>query len=394
MKKVAFFSTGIPDPTQGGSGIFNYYFVKRLLEKNILLDCFFRVNSNFLKYHTHSYHFDILKKKINSINFVFEKNNGKFLKFGIGLLKAQHHFNICQKTVVSLKNNYNAYISLDLGWAMALDNFDNCLSILGDPYHARVLDTLKGKFLSPINYYRKLKALSCTSSKTMQYLSSLLNNRKCLGIFSRHHAEEYQGKGINCELLDWFSPEVNDFNIKKNFFYSKEFNLCHLGDLETTASRKSLDFLENSLEVISKIISKKIVISFVGRFKERKKSLYPNIEFKYLGHVDDLSKELNKYDALISFSDYSAGIRTRIITGLSHGIPCIAHFSASFGLHKLKHGYDILFCKNSIEFANNINMLINDKYLQMKISENSRISWLKYFNPKTNVDKILKIVNC
>ena len=63
MKKVAFFSTGIPDPTQGGSGIFNYYFVKRLLEKNILLDCFFRVNSNFLKYHTHSYHFDILKKK-------------------------------------------------------------------------------------------------------------------------------------------------------------------------------------------------------------------------------------------------------------------------------------------------------------------------------------------
>lgn len=394
MKKIAFFSTGIPDPTQGGSGIFNYYLIKRILEKNIQLDCFFRVNTNFLKNHVNIYHFDKLKKKINSINFIYEKKNRNFLKFGIGLLKAVHQFYICKKTVLGLKKNYDAYISLDLGWAMALNNFDNCLSILGDPYHSRALDNLKGEPLSPINYYRKLKALSCISTKTMKYLSSLLNNKKCVGIFSRHHAKDYRAKGINCKLLDWFSPQVNDHKIKKIFFCKKEFNIVHLGDLETSASKKNLKFLVDSLEVISKTINKKIIINFVGRFKEKKKSLYSNIKFKYLGHIEDLSKELNKYDALISVSEYSVGIRTRIITALSYGLPCIAHFSASFGLYKLKHNHDILFCKNSIELANNINLLINDKNLQKKISKNSRKSWLKYFNPKTNVDKILKIVNC
>jgi hypothetical protein len=63
-------------------------------------------------------------------------------------------------------------------------------------------------------------------------------------------------------------------------------------------------------------------------------------------------------------------------------------------LHQLKHGHDILFCKNAIEFAENINLLIKDRNLQIRLSNNSRLTWLKHFNPKKNVDKILKIVNC
>jgi len=394
MKKIAFFSTGIPDPNQGGSGIFNYYLIKRLLEKNNLVDCFFRVNKKFLENHTNSNFFEKFKNDLNLVHFVYEKKTNNIFSFGKNLLKKTHHVSECVNVVFNLKKNYDTYISLDLGWAIALDQLNNCLSILGDPYHARIIQSVKDENFSLINYYRKLRALSCVSDKTMSSLAPILNNRTFLGSFSNQHAEEYRSKGINCQSLDWFSPEVDEIYIKKDFFLNDQFNLCHIGDLETTASRKNINFLKNSLIILSKNIKKKIIITFIGRFKEKIISSFSNIEFRYLGFVDNLSLELKKYDALISVSDYPVGTRTRIISALSHGLPCISHVAASLGLHQLKHGHDILFCKNAIEFAENINLLIKDRNLQIRLSNNSRLTWLKHFNPKKNVDKILKIVNC
>ena len=52
MKKIAFFTTGIPDPYQGGSGIFNFYILKRLIEKEYFIDCYFRVNKKFIQNNT------------------------------------------------------------------------------------------------------------------------------------------------------------------------------------------------------------------------------------------------------------------------------------------------------------------------------------------------------
>ena len=91
MKKIAFFSTGIPDPNQGGSGIFNYYLIKRLLEKNNLIDCFFRVNKKFLQNHTNSNFFKKFKKDLNLVHFVYEKKNNNIFSFGKNFLKKNHH---------------------------------------------------------------------------------------------------------------------------------------------------------------------------------------------------------------------------------------------------------------------------------------------------------------
>jgi glycosyltransferase involved in cell wall biosynthesis len=394
MKKIAFFSTGIPDPNQGGSGIFNYYLIKRLLEKNYLVDCFFRVDKEFLNNHNNFSFLKKFEKKLDLVNFVYEKKEKNFFTFGEKFLYKIHHVAECENAVLNLKKKYDAYISLDLGWAIALNNLDNCLSILGDPYHARVINSTKKNFFSLLYYYKTLRALSCISKKTIKPLALILNKRKCVGSFSLHHTEEYKVKGINCKLLDWFSPEVDEIYVKKNFFLGEQINLCHLGDLETTASKNNIEFLRNSLNILSKKINKKIIITFIGRFKKKIISPYSNIEFRYLGFVENLSLEFNKFDALISVSDYPVGVRTRIISALSHGVPCISHYAASYGLYQLKSGHDILFCKNSNEFAENINLLCNDKNLQIKLSYNSRQTWLKYFNPKTNVDKILKIVNC
>ena len=72
MKKIGFFSTGIPDPNQGGSGIFNYHILKRLIDKGYLIDSFFRVSKSFIENNTNSKFLNTIKNNLNSINFIYE----------------------------------------------------------------------------------------------------------------------------------------------------------------------------------------------------------------------------------------------------------------------------------------------------------------------------------
>ena len=48
MKKIAFFSTSLPDLTQGGTGITNYLFCDYLIKNNFYIEGFFRTNKKFI----------------------------------------------------------------------------------------------------------------------------------------------------------------------------------------------------------------------------------------------------------------------------------------------------------------------------------------------------------
>jgi glycosyltransferase involved in cell wall biosynthesis len=400
MKKIAFFSTGIPDPTQGGSGIFNYYILKRLIEKKYLVDAYFRVNQNFFDKHSNRIFFNKLKKKLNKTEVIFTNNKNKnynnYLKFGYKLLASIHLFDLCSKVVSTLnKKSYYAYISLDLGWAFALKYKLNCLSILGDPYHSLIYFGKKKNFFSFKTIIQFLRAYTTSTYNVLSKVHGVgFSKNQKLGSFAKQHVEEYKKKGIRCEELDWFSPIVHNHEIKKVFVKKNYFNLLSIGDSATSASRKNLDSLFQILENISNKINFTLKITFLGRFDKKMISPYKNIVFEYVGYVKKLSLVINSFDASIYSANYPVGIRTRIITNLSYGLPCIAHESSALALHRLKHKYDILFCKNIKDFEKYIILLQNDKKLQIKLSRNSRATWLKYYNPKHNVDKILKIVNC
>ena len=93
-------------------------------------------------------------------------------------------------------------------------------------------------------------------------------------------------------------------------------------------------------------------------------------------------------------ADYPVGTRTRLVTAMSLGMPCIAHVSSSLGLHQLKNGNDILFCNDEDDFVNQVLFLASNIKKQKEISRNARASWLKYFNPKINVQRLLDKINC
>ena len=234
------------------------------------------------------------------------------------------------------------------------------------------------------------------SGLVIKKIGKELNSKKrFLLSFSKNHADDYWRKGLQCSQFNVFTEFFPKNKVKKNFRSKSTISLVHLGDLGTTASRKNISFLKKSINILSKKTEKKIIINFIGRNHEKKDILNcKNVSVRYLGFVKNLSNEIVKNDAVISVADYPVGTRTRLVTAMSLGMPCIAHVSSSLGLHQLKNGNDILFCNDEDDFVNQVLFLASNIKKQKEISRNARASWLKYFNPKINVQRLLDKINC
>tara|TARA_B100000674_G_scaffold137247_2_gene106925 strand:+ start:291 stop:1475 length:1185 start_codon:yes stop_codon:yes gene_type:complete len=394
MKKIAFFSTGVPDDTQGGSGIFNYNIINELINRKYSIDVFLRSDKYFFEKYKVNVNLEYYRSNTNSFNIIEQKTSTKNLNFFYSHLKDVYWVDGCIQIVKNLNVEYDAFISMDLGWAIALSEKKNVISFLGDPYCDRVNNSLKIGF-NFLNIFRKYRAISTGVKMVNKKLGNILNSEdRTVCSFSKYHAEKFNSENFNCIQVNGFSNYISDEKIKKNFLNKETFVIAHLGDLNTTASRKNLDFLNKSIDLMSINLKKKIILKFIGRYSEKKIFSKKNVEVIYSGFVQDINTELIKCDAVVSAADYPVGIRQRIISSLSLGMPCIAHNSVSYGLHQLIHGYDILYCQNPNEFVNCINLLIQDLNLQKKLSINARNTWLKNFNPKFNIDYILKKINC
>ena len=268
MKKIAFFSTGAPDPSQGGSGIINFHILKKLVEKKYIVDCFFLSSKSFLKKHTTSNSLKYFDGHVNKISFFHIKpQKSKKFSFFYSYLKSIHNVDFCKNVVDGITKKYYGYISLDLGWAIALKKKYNVVSILGDPYHSRILHGHNESIL------KKIKASMTNSGLVIKKIGKELNSKKrFLLSFSKNHADDYWRKGLQCSQFNVFTEFFPKNKVKKNFRSKSTISLVHLGDLGTTASRKNISFLKKSINILSKKTEKKIIINFIGRNHEKKTS--------------------------------------------------------------------------------------------------------------------------
>jgi len=400
-KKVCVFTTGSADPTQGGSGIFNYYILKKLIEKEYVIDVYFRRNKIFYKEKINNKYLLKIKKKINSIYYVNENPINKFyylFLFGFPLLKYLHQYAVCKNTIKKIKPEYHAYISLDLGWAIALSlkNFSNVLCIMGDPRHLTLFARNKN-IISFASIIHLIKAKSIGLKSVISKIGKMFAQSKILvASFSIQHAKEYTNKGMKCLTLDWFSEIVKKptFILKRHYNFKNNIKFLHVGDLTSTASSNDQLFnIDNICRILVKKNINNIEFKFVGIYKEKKITNYNNIDFIYTGRKEDLFSIFSKSDIYLYLKNYSVGTRTRIITAMSYGIPIVAHTSVIAGLYRLKNRHDIILVHSLNEFSKVIDDLIINPHILRKIGKNARRTWEKYYNPEKNIPLLLKKIN-
>ena len=396
-KKVAVFSTGIPDPSQGGSGIFNYYVVRELLARGYQVDGFFRANDSFLNNHTVNGYLVELSSQGLQYRIIDGHSQSNRGAFGFRLLMQSHQVDVCEKVVDKLiidHAQYDAYIAHDLGWIIALaGKVKPLVGLVGDPLPGRLKHGNDVLLASPRSWLLRLKALSTESRATNIALAKRLNGNLTLGSFSPHHVQEYQSGGVECTHFRWFSPEVERPSRVIETKPKDCVRLLHVGTLASTASSKMLRYWMTELLPALASLPFNIEIRFVGRGGKSYDSRWSNIRLVFLGHEDALEAEFDNCDVFFSPMKYPVGTRTRILTAMAHGVPTIADWTASLGLPELINCKDIFYGSSPHEIKSIIKQLHESPELRNAVGKSAREKWEALFQPQKNVASILAAVD-
>lgn len=90
---------------------------------------------------------------------------------------------------------------------------------------------------------------------------------------------------------------------------------------------------------------------------------------KVLGYVKDLSDLFENIRISVAPLRYGAGVKGKIVTSLSYGVPCVATSIAAEGMG-LKDGENILIADSPSQFAESILRLYNSPNLWENLSTN------------------------
>lgn len=134
-------------------------------------------------------------------------------------------------------------------------------------------------------------------------------------------------------------------------------------------------------------------LSVVGRgFEKEYFKDYPKIN--YLGFVDSLEPYFDNSDFMIAPLTYGGGTKVKIIESLSNSMAVITNSFGNEGINA-KDGEEIIIADKAETFAESIKILIREKELRIKLSNNA----FKFASEKYNKDKIVdnllnELVNC
>ncbi len=90
---------------------------------------------------------------------------------------------------------------------------------------------------------------------------------------------------------------------------------------------------------------------------------------RVLGFVDDLSMVFENVKLSVAPLRFGAGIKGKILTSLSYGVPCVASTIAVEGMN-LTDNVNILKAENSFEFQQKVIRLYKNEYDWENISKN------------------------
>jgi hypothetical protein len=405
-RKYAFFSTGIPDPSQGGSGMFNYLVLRHLLEQGCKVRAYFRVNPDFVKRTMSPEYLAELEGMGLERYFVVSQEQPGPNPTPRDFLLANHQAASCAK-VVGDAHDYLAgvdgCISLDLGWALALGKTAiPSLCILGDPVGPRLAHTPVPALGNPgaenqlaAHWHRLAQALE---NVTVDLLSEL-NPSTVLGCLSPAERQTVSVPGlVDCKHVRWFTippRAIRDPSGNRSPTTSRDrLTVLHVGDLATTASRNMLSYWRGEVLPALGKLPFTVEIRMVGRLNpdSRIEETPDNVSIIYPGHVVDLTDEFLNADLYLSLMHYPVGIRTRVITALSYGIPVIADPSITFGLPELRHGEQLFYAPSAAKLASLLRHAYENPTDLARVGAAGRAAWERWYNPEINLPDLVSLV--
>lgn len=202
------------------------------------------------------------------------------------------------------------------------------------------------------------------------------------------------------KLLPYSWPD-EDTNIRlRSWVEDNKIKILHLGSLNSMIPYSSLNFILSDLFTIlpDKILNR-IELFIAGHnpdapFSNKIKTLakkYENVHI--LGYVEDLRPLFLECDLQIVGSQFSTGIRTRIIESFVRGVPVISTKIAAKGMYGLEDRKNIFLVNTPFEISDVFSDILSGKEQLGIISKNARSLYKKEYSSKIQAKFLNKYIN-
>ena len=397
MKKVLWISPYAPyDKVDHAGGKVHNYYIKYFHKSGkfdiTLLSLCLKKEEEFL---------DLDKYGIKNSIFVMDRSNLKqyerramsawsyinpFDKFaGVCLDYERHHI---RKMLESYRKAGNIPDIVILQWTFSLafsniirQYFPNCkiiaieedVTFLGYERKWEKAETSYQKFFWKIRY-KKIKSLELNWLKNIDLV--VTNNSKDTSLLINN--------GISKNKIFTSIPYFDDYsNVERKI---KGRDILFFGAMSRAENYLSaIWFIDN---VMPRLREQNVRFLIAGSNPPDKLKEKESSDVKVLGYIEDMAEYFSRCICLAAPLRLGAGIKVKILEAMSAGIPVLTNEIGIEGI-EAENGEEYLFCSKPDEFANNIKKLLNDRYLEEKLTANSRKFIKENYHMASRLDQLI-----
>lgn len=220
-----------------------------------------------------------------------------------------------------------------------------------------------------------------------KFLSKKFDKIVCCSLSAQNRLNRIN---IDAEFLPFPYPSRKSNRVAiLNSDNKKEKKFLFYGNLVGSGSTSGLKFLFNEiLPSAREIWGKNNFEIFLGGRTKLPASYDKYIEFypevKYLGFIDDLDYTLNEFSALLIPISLPLGNRTRVLDGLSFGIPVVGHKALKRGNPFLIDNINCLLADSGPDFIAALSRICSDSDCRNYIISNGYATYDLTYNPSNN----------
>lgn len=367
------------------------------------------------KYPNYRKNWDIYKKDCLEAGFeVFEIENASKLYTHTPLLRRliaprlsdvfPHSLYAMEVSQIIYKIKPDFLVAYHFEGLAALSSIPNLripyIGLVGDPTHLALWYNFVGRlFQLNRTYVRRATAAILAQLQHPPFTTKMLNSATACGDFGAYDTDLYRKAGANgCEyyqspLEDPLGPKWRER--RDSFPKGEKPKIMLIGLLTGTATIDGLYFMmRDVLPVIEEKLGRNnFEIHIIGRgyddLPNNLKRLLDRPSIRIRGFVESIENEFLSSDALFVPTKIKLGLRMRILTGFSYGIPVVAHVANCVQIPEMIHEQNSLVGESGEDLANALIRIIQDKTLKRRLENASRELFEKFFYAPVAVKKIL-----
>lgn len=194
---------------------------------------------------------------------------------------------------------------------------------------------------------------------------------------------------LNTPNIEVIANGVTGKNYKKQ--KNELLTIGFFGNIEYGPNYDGIMFFYKNIWKKIYEFDKNIGLVITGDQKNKVKDIIKDKNIEIKGYIEDIDKEISKWDISVVPVRYGAGRQNKILKSWACGIPVIATKFAATGVYG-KNEYNLLIADKEKEFINAIYRIKNNKRLKEKIIKGGFLTVKKYFNWENNLKKLKTIL--